>query len=238
VIDPFESTLARLAERAPAPAESGRTTFRLPPRAADALAWLTAQLRSTQKDVLAGLPDVVEDLRGTGLWERLGALIASGPEPAATPAPARLMAADTSWDSVAYSRHDEPHLLIPSMSSAPPRMESGEPDPGERSTYVLPRDALEKLTRQSDSLGLPRDEVVARALVALRAAVEVRQAGRPGIIRSLRPLLDDLTRLARRAAGEAVALPPHDPIRADIERASAHLANAGAALHREPDPDA
>jgi hypothetical protein len=237
VIDPLQSSLARLAERAPAPAESGRTTFRLPPRAADALAWLTAQLRSTQKDVLAGLPDVVDDLRGTGLWDRLGALIASGPPPAAAPAPATLLAAEAPWEMVAYSRRAEPDhrvRLVPSMEAPA----GSEPDPGERSTYVLPREALEKLTRQSDSLGLPRDEVVARALVALRAAVEVRQAGRPGIIRELRPLLADLTGLARRAAGTAVALPPHDPIRAHLERAAAHLADAGAALDREPDPDA
>ena len=90
VYDPLRDRLTRLAERAPAPADSGRTTFRLPPRAADALAWLTSQLRSTQKDVLAGLPDVVDDLRGTELWDTLGGLAGAAPPHAAPAAPPAL----------------------------------------------------------------------------------------------------------------------------------------------------
>lgn len=235
VYDPQRDPLRRLAERAPAPAESGRTTFRLPRRAADALEWLTTQLRSSQKDVLAGLPDVVDDIRGTNLWESLGSVAYAPPA-----APAERQAA-YGWRlnqgpslSFEAARTEEP---VPTAPAGRPALRQTE-EPGERSTYVLPREALEKLTRQSDSLGLPRDEVVARALVALRAAVEVRQAGRPEIVRALRPQVYELHQLARRAAGEAVALPPHDPIRSNLERAAAHLADARAALDREPHPDA
>jgi hypothetical protein len=225
VYDPLRERLTRLAERAPAPADSGRTTFRLPPRAADALAWLTSQLRSTQKDVLAGLPDVVDDLRGTELWETLGGLAGGVPPaaPAASAPPAAMSPVS--------------HALLQAPASAAFLREpaaSQDVDPGERSTYVLPREALERLTALSEALALPRDEVVARALVALRAAVELRQAGRPEVIRSLRERVAGLEGAVGAAAEEAVALPPHDPIRVHLERAYTHLVEAHAALQADP----
>ena len=234
VYDPHRDPLRRLAERVTAPSESGRTTFRLPPRAADALAWLTAQLRSTQKDVLAGLPDVVDDIRGTTLWESLGSVASAPPSAPAERQPAygwRL----TQGPSLSFEALPSKEPLVPSHQPRPALRQLEEP--GERSTYVLPREALERLTTLSESLGVPRDEVVARALIALRAAVEVRQAGRPGVVRSLRRYVDDLAGRTREAASEAVSLPPQDPIRLHLERASSHLSDAADALRNEPDPD-
>jgi len=223
--DPFRDSLRRLAGRAPAPTESGRTTFRLPPRAAEALAWLAAQLRSTQKDVLAGLPSVVEDIRSTDLWDRLGTHVAAAPAPAVA-----------TESSVSFDLLNEPFMARQVESGAIAERGGAhiEPEPGARSTYVLPREALERLTYQSEALGLPRDEVVARALVALRAAVELRQASRPDVVLSLVQRVPGFERDVGTAAEEAVALPPHDPIRAHLERAYEHLADARKALEAEP----
>jgi hypothetical protein len=231
VYDPLRDRLTRLAERAPAPADSGRTTFRLPPRAADALTWLTSQLRSTQKDVLAGLPDVVEDLRATPLWETLGTVASGTPvPPPPVPPPAAMSMSEPLLAEPAAPVSREPISPAVAYLAADSSEEAGL---GARSTYVLPRYALERLTAQSESLGLPRDEVVARALIALRAAVEVRQSGRPDVLRVLRPRVAGLEREAGVAAEAAVALPPHDPIRVNLERAYTHLVEARTALDAE-----
>ena len=244
-----EDLVARIAERAPTREESTRTTFRLTPLAAAALEWLTAHLRTTQKEVLAGLPDVVDDLRETGLWARLDAALTAPPGAApgaapraapraqAVPPPAPAMHRRPSFPEASEALPDAAFdaALDPVPRVARALLETQRADEEEdatRSTFVLTRPSLERLNAQSEALGVARDEVVSRALVALRAAVEVREGNRTARLRGLAKTVSRLAWLARDAASEAVALPPSDPVRLELERAATAAREAEAALER------